>query len=74
MLKKNWKDSFVPLAYQNFSISFLKNLVDMNKVKINLDLILETSNECNSFRFDWIRFIDSYQFSSGSLDTIAKKS
>ena len=68
--------SFIPFAFHNFSIydchMFFKKLVELKKDKVKLGLIPRTNEEYISVTYRCIRFIDSYRFSSQSLDNLVK--
>ena len=49
-----------------------KKLVDLKNDKVNYDIIPKTNEEYISVTYGCIRFIDSYRFSSSSLDSLVK--
>ena len=51
---------------------FFKKLLDKNSDKVKFDIILKTNEEYISVTYGCIRFIDSYQFQSSSLDFLVK--
>ena len=70
------QSNFVPFLFHNFSkydcLWFFKKLVDKKNNKVKFDIIPKTSEDYNSVTYGCIRFIDSYRFSSGSLDSLVK--
>ena len=51
---------------------FFKKLVDKKKDKVDFDIIPKTNKEYISVTYGCIRFIDSYRFLSGGLDSLVK--
>ena len=70
------QSNFTPFIFHNFSNydchMFFKKLVDKKKDKVNFDIIPKTNEEYISVTYGCIRFIDSYRFLSGSLDSLVK--
>ena len=71
------KDSnFIPFAFNNFSNYdyhvFFKRFVDLKKDKVIFKIIPKTNEEYIAVKYGCIRFIDSYRFSSESLDKLVK--
>ena len=67
---------FVPILFHNFSDYdghlFFEKLDDKKHDIIKLDIIPKTNKEYISVTFGCIRFIDSFPFLSGSLDSLVK--
>ena len=70
------QSSFIPFIFHNFSNydcqMFFKKLVDKKKEKIDFEIIPKTNEEYISATYGCIRFIDSYRFLSGGLDSLVK--
>ena len=70
------QSNFIPFIFHNFSNydchMFFKKLVDKNKDKVDFDIIPKTNEEYISVTYGCIRFIDSYRFLSGGLDSLVK--
>ena len=66
----------IPFVFHNFSNydchTFFKKLVDLKIDKVKFDIIPKTNEEYISVTYGCIRFIDSYRFSSSSLDSLVK--
>ena len=67
---------FVPFIFHSFSNydchMFFKKLVDKKNDKVKFEIIPKTNEEFISVTYDCIRFIDSYQFLSNSLDSFVR--
>ena len=67
---------FIPFLFHNFSNYdchiFFKKLVDKKNDKIEFDIIPKTNEKYISLTYVCIRFIDSYRFSSSSLDSLVE--
>ena len=71
------KDSnFIQFAFHVFSNydchMFFKRLVDLKNDKVEFKIIPKTNEEYIAVKYGCIRFIDSYRFSSESLDKLVK--
>ena len=71
------KDSiFIPFIFHSFSNYdchlFFKKLVDKKKDKVKFKYIHKTNEEYISVNNGCIRFVDSYRFSSNSLNSLVK--
>ena len=53
-------------------IYFCKTLVDEKNDRVKFDIFLERNEEYKSVTYGCIRFIDSYQFFSSSLDSLVR--
>ena len=67
---------FMPFIFHNFSNYdchlFFKKLVKKRNDKVKLKIMPKTNEEYISLKNECIRFIDSYQFLSSSLDSLVK--
>ena len=70
------QSNFIPFIFRNFSNydchMFFKTLVDLKNDKIKFEIIPKTNEEYISITYGCIRFIDSYRFLSGDLDSLVK--
>ena len=70
------RSKFVPIVFHNSSNydchRFYKELVDKNNDKVKFDIIPKTNEEYISVTYGCIRFINSNQFLSSSLDSLVK--
>ena len=70
------QSNFIPFIFHNFSNydwhMFFKKLVDLKNDKVKFDIIPKTNEEYKSVTYGCIRFIDSYRFQLGSLDSLVK--
>ena len=70
------QSNYIPFIFHNFSNydchMFFKKLVDKKNDKVNCDIIPKTNEEYISVTYGCIRFIDSYRFLSGSLDSLVR--
>ena len=70
------QSNFICFIFHNFSNydchMFFKELVDKKNDKVKFDEIPKTNEEYISVTYGCIRFIDSYRFSSDSLDELVK--
>ena len=66
----------IPFIFHNFSNNdchmFFKRLVDLKKNKVKFKIIPKTNEEYISVTYGCIRFIDSYQSLSNSLEKLVK--
>ena len=67
---------FLPFVFHNFSKydchMLFKKLVDKKNVKVKFVVIPKTNEEHISVTYGCNRFLDSYRFLSGSLDSLVK--
>ena len=70
------QSNFIPFLFHNFSNydchGFFEKLVDKKKDKVDFEIIPKTNEEYISVTYGCIRFIDSYRFLSGGLDSLIK--
>ena len=70
------QSNFIPFIFHNSSNydchMFFKRIVDIKKDKVNFDITPETKEDYRSVKYGCLRFIDSYQFLSSSLDSLVK--
>ena len=70
------QSNFIPFMFHNYSRydshMFFKRLVDLRKDKVKFIIIPKTNEEYIAVKYGCIRFIDSYRFSSKSLDKLVK--
>ena len=68
--------SLIPFVFHNFSKKdchlFFKKWVDRKNDKVKIDIIPKTIGKNKSKLYGCIRIIDSYRFSSSSLDSLVK--
>ena len=68
------QSNLIPFKFHNYSNyachMFLKNLVNKKNDEVNFDIIPKTNGEYISVTYGCIRFINSNQFLSSSLDSL----
>ena len=70
------RSSFIPLVFHNLSNFdchlFFQGLVDIKNDNVIFKILPKTDEEYTTVTYGCIRFIDSYRFSSSSLDKLVK--
>ena len=70
------QSNFIPFLFHNFSNfdchMFSKKLVDLRNDKVKFDITPKTNEEYVSVTYACIRLMNSYRFSSTSLDSLVK--